>query len=346
MHARQRILGSGALLVSALSSTVSAQPACAPGAPQVIIYHAGSLTAAFSQVEKLFTAQTGICVVDVAAGSVDAARRVTAGKEPCDIYASADAEDIDVLLKPGRHADYNISFAQGAMVLAYNTASRNASTIAAPNIAFNPPAQIPPVVDDWHAQLTQAGVLIGGSNPFLDPSGYRSDLMFQLAERRYQVPNLYNTLVGHYTLTRTGDVLGKNFDYQFTYEHSAYAAYLANPQTYRYASLPPEIGLSDPELNRRYRQASIEIPGLHAEHSQPFVRLPATRVVWGLTILKTAPNEANAVKFLQTLFSEDGRKIQQSTGPMPIVPPVVSHSDFRDLQPGLRGLVRPVRDEH
>jgi molybdate/tungstate transport system substrate-binding protein len=346
MHIRQGLLHSGALFLAAVSGTAAAQSACPAGAPQVIVYHAGSLTAAFSQVEKLFTAQTGICVVDVAAGSVDAARRVTAGKEACDVYASADAEDIDVLLKPAGYADYNISFAQGAMVLAYSTASRNASTIAEPGVAFNPPAQVPPVAGDWYGQLTQTGVLIGGSNPFLDPSGYRADLMFQLAERRYQVPNLYDTLLGHYTLTRTGDVLGKNFDYQFTYEHSAYAAYLANPQSYRYASLPPEIGLSDPELNRRYRQASIEIPGLHAEHSQPFVRVPATRVVWGLTILKAAPNEANAVKFLQTLFSDEGRKIQQATGPMPIVPPVVSDSDFRDLQPGLRGLVRPVRDEH
>ena len=50
---------------------------------------------AFSKVEKLFTQQTGVCVVDVSAGSVDLARRVTAGKEACDIYASADYKDIE-----------------------------------------------------------------------------------------------------------------------------------------------------------------------------------------------------------------------------------------------------------
>jgi ABC-type molybdate transport system substrate-binding protein len=122
--------------------------------------------------------------VDVAAGSVDAARRVTAGLEPCDIYASADDKDIDVLLKPAGYADYTISFARGAMVLADSTASKNAATIVAPNVAFNPPAQIPPVADDWYTQLTQTGLALGGSNPFLDPSGYRSDLIFQLAEPR------------------------------------------------------------------------------------------------------------------------------------------------------------------
>ena len=346
MRIDRNLLGTcTAALIASLSGAAQAQSTCAPGAPQVIVYHAGSLSAAFTQVEKLFTANTGICVVDAAAGSVDAARRVTAGREPCDIYASADDKDIDVLLKPAGYADYTITFAQGAMVLAYNTASKNAATIVAPNVAFNPPAQVPPVADDWYSQLTQAGVAIGGSNPFLDPSGYRADLMFQLAERRYGVPNLYDTFLSHYTLTRTGDVLGKNFDYQFTYQHSAYAAYLASPSGYRYARLPDEIGLSNPALNRYYEQSSIVIPGLHARHSAPLARVPASRVEWGLTILNDAPNKANAIKFLQLLFSSEGVAIQQATGPEPIVPPVVSHGDYRDLPAALRLLVRPAHRE-
>jgi molybdate/tungstate transport system substrate-binding protein len=343
----RKVLGyCAAATVMVGAGSVQAQTACAPGTSQVIIYHAGSLTAGFSQVEKLFTQRTGICVVDAAAGSVDAARRVTAGREPCDIYASADDKDIDVLLKPAGYADYTITFAQGAMVLAYNVASKNATTIVAPNVAFNPPAQIPPVADDWYSQLAQTGVVIGGSNPFLDPSGYRADLIFQLAEDRYRVPNLYDTLLGHYTLTRTGDVLGKNFDYQFTYQHSAYAAYLANPSGYRYARLPDEIGMSNPDLNRHYEQTSIVVPGLHTRHAAPLVRIPASRVEWGLTILKDAPNKANAVKFLELLFSAEGVAIQQSTGPEPITPPVVSRSDYRDLPPALRALVRPIRGDH
>jgi len=82
---RQLTVYALALGVLSLAGPASAQTTCAPGSQQLIIYHAGSLTAAFSPVEKLFTQQTGICVVDVAAGSVDAARRVTAGQEPCDI---------------------------------------------------------------------------------------------------------------------------------------------------------------------------------------------------------------------------------------------------------------------
>ena len=78
--------------VGVMSLAASANAVCVPGAPQLIIYHAGSLSAAFAAAEQLFTQQTGVCVTDVAAGSVDAARRITTGQEPCDIFASADFE--------------------------------------------------------------------------------------------------------------------------------------------------------------------------------------------------------------------------------------------------------------
>jgi len=82
------------------------------------------------------------------------------------------------------------------------------------------------------------------------------------------------------------------------------------------------------------------------KHSAPAVRVPASRVVWGLTIMKNAPNEANAIKFLKLLFSGQGTAIQQSTGPEPIAPPVVSREDYRELPSALRALVRPVHTTH
>jgi ABC-type molybdate transport system substrate-binding protein len=50
--------------VGVMSLAASANAACAPGTPQLIIYHAGSLSAAFAAVEQLFTQQTGVCVTD------------------------------------------------------------------------------------------------------------------------------------------------------------------------------------------------------------------------------------------------------------------------------------------
>lgn len=137
MRSLKRRLMIPVFAVGLSSLAASAHAACSPSAPQLIIYHAGSLTAAFSAVENLFTQQTGVCVIDVAAGSVDAARRITTGQERCDIFASADFKDIDLLLKPAGFADYDILFAQGGMVLAYTTNSKNPATIAASGTAFN-----------------------------------------------------------------------------------------------------------------------------------------------------------------------------------------------------------------
>jgi len=344
-----RWLTQGVVLLGAmsLSGLAVAQSSCPPGSQQLVIYHAGSLTAAFTPVEKLLTQKTGICVIDVAAGSVDAARRVTAGQEPCDIYASADYEVIDLFLKPARYADFNILFAKGAMVLAYTTASKNAALIASPDSPFAPPMSIPDAANDWYTQVLSAGVTVGGSHPFLDPSGYRADMIFQLTQEHYRVANLYDLLLDHYSINKASDALGKTYDYQFIYEHSALAAYNADPtKTYRYVRLPDDIGLSDPTQNRHYEEATVTMPGLGVRHTDSTVQIPATRVVWGLTILRTAPNPANAVKFLELLFGDQGVALQTAVGPAPISPPIASRSDYEQLPGDLKTLVRVRNRDH
>ncbi len=318
---------------------------CPAGVSQLIVYHAGSLTTAFKALEQRFTADTGVCVVDVAGGSVDTARQVTAGKAPCDIFASADDQVIELLLKPGGYADYSIRFAEGAMVLAYTTSSRNAATIARSGAAFAPPDIVPDAAADWHVQIAKPGVVVGGSHPFLDPSGYRADMIFQLAEAHYQVPGLYNALLARYAINKPSDVLGKTYDYQLIYEHSAAAAAKADATgTYRYARLPDAVALSAGAMDARYGARGTTIPGLQLDGKSQTVRVPASRVTWGLTILSTAPHGDNAVHFLQWMFSSEGAALQRAAGPTPINPPETSADDYRRLPPVLRAVVR-VRPE-
>ncbi len=316
-----------------------AQSDCASNPNSLIIYHAGSLSAAFTAVEKLFTQQTGACITDVAAGSLDAARRVSVGQEPADIFAAADYLDISLLLQPAGLANYTIAFAKGGMVLAYTTDSRNANTIAGLDAPSSPPNSVPKAAADWYEQLVQPGVVIGGSNPFLDPSGYRADMIFQLATLCYQMPALYNTFLEHYTITRPTDALGTSYDYQFTYERSAFAAYQANPSASRYVKLSPAVSLARTRQDMRYSQAVTVVPGLGVPDGAPKVAIPATRVTWGLTILRTAPNYANAVRFLQLLFSPQGVALQSAPGPAPLSPPVVSAADYAQVPAELQPLV-------
>ncbi len=155
-HAMTKLsFGCLALLALGAGQPARAQSSCAPGQPSLVIYHAGSLSAAFSAVEKLFTQQTGTCVTDVAAGSLDAARRVSVGAEPADIFAAADYLDIKLFLQPAGLADYTIAFAEGGMVLAYSVDSRNADTIAGLNGAFRPPGAVPNAAADWYSAHSQ-----------------------------------------------------------------------------------------------------------------------------------------------------------------------------------------------
>jgi ABC-type molybdate transport system substrate-binding protein len=90
-----RALLAALLLTSLITPVAGAQTNCvATSGQQLIVYHAGSLSAAFTPVEQAFTCQTGIQVQDLTGGSVDLLRQVTAGGKPADIVATADYVDI------------------------------------------------------------------------------------------------------------------------------------------------------------------------------------------------------------------------------------------------------------
>ena len=337
---------------TAMGQTQTQQtPTCVPPSAQrqLILYHAGSLSRAFKPLLAAFTCQTGIQVTDKAMGSIDAARQITAGGHACDLYASADYSDIDLFMKPAGYADFNIVFARGRMVLAYSSASvaeKKLPPVAEANsVPFDPPTSIPKAAPNWYQILTTPGVAIGGGNPFLDPGAYRSYLIFQLAQDYYQVPNLYNNLMEHLVIPGQNHsvppvpALGRRFDFQLIYEHSARAMAATNPD-FRYVDLPDEINLSDPARNEYYRHSVIVLPGLGTPRSAKTIAIPGTRVAWGITLLKDAPNRENAIKFLQLLLSPAGAAALKDNGPAPIIPPLVSQKDLHRLPQSLRPLVK------
>jgi molybdate/tungstate transport system substrate-binding protein len=325
----------------------------------VIIYHAGSLSNALGPVEKAFVCQTGIQVIDCRGGSLDLAKQVTAGGYAADIYAPADHLDIELFLKPAGYADYNILIARGKMVLAYTTDSIGADKIAGSG-TFSPPSSgfvenstVPDAAANWYSILTQPGVVVGGGHPYLDPGAYRAPLMFQLAENFYKVPNLYNDLLEHHLVSpatppvtsppappsRVPYVLGTQYDYSLTYEHSAEATAKTNNK-YRYVNLPDDINLGNSEKNDFYRRSVIVVPGLRVPRADPLVKIPGARLMWGATVLETAPNEANAIRFLEFLLGPTGEAALNATGPAPINPALVSNRDYGKLPHSLRPLVK------
>ena len=165
----------------------------------------------------------------------------------CDVIAPADHLVIETMLKPARLADYTILFASGRMVLAYVATDPKSSALQVSGL-FNPPTSVPEVSGRWYDVLTAPGVRISGAHPFMDPGGYRTHMIFELAQAYYKVPGLYNALLQHYQVnvadpSETAPALGKDFNFQFTYEHNATNA-AKRDASYRYARLPEEIDLS------------------------------------------------------------------------------------------------------
>ena len=285
------------------------------------VCHAGSLQAAVAEVEKAFTAEhPTVTIDDVSGGSVTLARRLATGAQACDVYASADYLDIDLMLKPAGVADYSIVFARGRMVLAYVASDPNAQGVSA---------------DNWHQKLLAPGVRVAGAHPFLDPGGYRAHMILDLAERYYSMPGLYNALLEHYMTPAIG-TLGKDFSFQFTYEHSAAATAQRNPQ-YRYVRLSDRIDLSA-DTNSVYGQARVTIPGLGLPNASASVTIPATRASWGLTIPRKSAQTDDAIAFANVLLGPIGTAALKANGPAPLAPAVVSRRDFPNVPKTIKGV--------
>jgi molybdate/tungstate transport system substrate-binding protein len=334
-----------ALIGAALTLATNVVSISAQANGQLTLCHAGSLQSAFAQVEKAFAMQhPGVAVKKVSAGSVALAGRLAAGIQACDVYAAADYNDIDLLLKPIGLADYTIVFAKGRMVLAYLATDPLTQGIAAAG-EFNPPAAIPNAAPDWYRVLLNPGVRLAGSHPFLDPAGYRAHMMLQLTQRFYNVPDLSHLLLEHYTIlpsvggpAASGPALGSDYNFQFIYDHSAGAAAKSNA-SYRYVALPDHIDLSTTRNDSYYRQATVTVPGIGPGRINLSVAIPATRVAWGLTIVKNNPNAANAVAFVKLVLGEAGTAALSDVGPAPISPAAVTSGDYTRLPPALQSLV-------
>ncbi len=335
------------LTLSFATCALAQAPKCAPQSNrELIIYRAGSLTRAFTPLIQKFTCETGIQVKDSPMGSVDAGRQITAGGQAADLYAPADYLDIDLFMKPAGYAEFNIVFARGRMVLAYSASGLAAKRLPPVADPVSPPFNaashsIPKAAAKWYETLAMPGVAISGGNPFLDPGAYRGPMIFQLAEAYYKVPNLYNNLLERVVIPgqNSGATLGKEFDFQLTYEHNAHATAVANPD-YRYVDLPSEVNLSDPAKDAYYKEhAVVVLPGLGTPRSARSIAVPGASVAWGITLMKDAPNKDNAIQFLKMLLSPVGTALLKENGPEPISPALVSPADLRRIPESLRSVV-------
>jgi len=285
---------------------------------KVILFHAGSLSVPFEAMEKAFEAKhPTMDLLREGSGSQQAARKVTDLKKPCDILGSADYKVIDKLLIPD-FADWNIRFAANQLVLCYTEKSKYAAEVNK---------------DNWHEILQKKGVVWGHSDPNLDPCGYRTLMVLQLAEKYYRKPGLYDAIMANrpkenirpkavelVSLLQTG-----NMDYAWEYLSVALQHGL------KYLALPDEINLGNYRFDDFYAQAVVKVTG---KKPGTFMEIRGGSCTYGVTLIKSAPNREAAVAFLSYMLSpEGGLKILKKLGQPPFIPSRVPTAAMKEKLP-------------
>jgi molybdate/tungstate transport system substrate-binding protein len=254
--------------------------------------NAASMTKPLTIVLDSFAARTGIHYQIEPGASLEVARRVAElGRRP-DVIALADPEVFPNLLMP-RYTTWYAVFGRNRIVLAYTDTSKFSHQITAAN---------------WVSIIQRPGVQVGRADPNTDPSGYRTLLTFQLAERYYRKPGLAAALLAaapqrnvrpreadQVALLQSGDL-----DYIWTYQN------LADQSQLKTVALPPEIDLGTPADSAIYSTASTRVVGKTLGDT---ITVHGAPILFAVTVPAVAPHQALGAQFAAFLVSADGQRI-------------------------------------
>jgi molybdate/tungstate transport system substrate-binding protein len=222
--------------------------------------------------------------------SLELARRITDLHRVPDVIALADQEVFPQLLVP-RATSWYVRFARNRMVLAYADRSKGAAQLTAAN---------------WHRVLLRPDVRVGRSDPRLAPVGYRTLLLYRLAESYYRQPGLAARLEARTppTLFRANAselvalLQAGELDYILDYES------LARANRLRFVRLPPEIDLGDPARSREYARASVRVA--RRTDTTTYVGSP---IVYAVSVPRAAPHPGAGARFVAYLLSPAGQAV-------------------------------------
>ncbi|MCL4441882.1 MAG: extracellular solute-binding protein [Firmicutes bacterium] len=264
------------------------------------ILHAGALRKPVVECAKLLQeARPELDIQLESHGSRACARQVREGKV-VDILALADPMLFEELLGP-EYVDRYFIFANDQIVLAYHEFSRGSGDITAQN---------------WFDILLKDEVTFGRSNENLDPCGYRTLMVWQLAEQYYGRPGLFGQLdqrcrgdlIYPKSYDLASDVLVGKLDYAFVY------LCVTNQFGLRYLTLPEKINLSNPTYADFYSQATVSLQG---KNSGEMITISGAPIEFAIAIPKNAENPAVAKDFLDLMLSHRGRQFLEDCGLIP-----------------------------
>ena len=285
----------GVVVMSSLASVPHPRRAAAAPSDALLVMNAASITLPVRAMLDSFAARTGTKYELQPGASLEIARRLTDLHQTPDVVLLADPEVYPKLLMP-RYAQWYAVFARNRIVLAYTSASRGADRITAEN---------------WRTVIQAPGVEVGRADPNTDPSGYRTLLTMQLAERHYRVPGLYGRLLAaapeRNVRPREADQIAlleaHELDYIWTYEN------LAQNDGLKFVKLPDDVDLGDPADSAVYSRVTTRVRGAHPGDT---VTMRGAPILFGLTIPTTVEHRALAERFVDYVLSPAGQRVMRA----------------------------------
>ncbi|MGQ0714302.1 MAG: extracellular solute-binding protein [Gemmatimonadaceae bacterium] len=257
-----------------------------------MLYNAAAIARPMRVVFDSFAAKTGARYEQETASSLELARKVVElGGQP-DVLVLADPDIFPQLLEPAV-TTWHVLFARNRIVLAYTPRSRGANEINSTN---------------WFRVLERPGVEVGRSDPHTDPSGYRTLLVWQLAERHDREPGLYARMLraapARNARPREADQVALlsvgEYDYTWTYQN------LADQAGFQYVKLPDVVDLANPADSAIYSTASVRVQGRTPRDSVTFRGRP---ILFAVSIPGSAPHRRLVAGFVAFPLSPDGARI-------------------------------------
>ncbi len=301
------LLSSLLLLLSACGgstgTTASTTPTSAPTNKGVVsVLYAGSLVNIMEHsIQPAFTQSTGYTFQGEGKGSTALANEIKGHLRTPDIFISADPNVNKTLMGTanGNYVSWYLTMAQTQLVIGYNPQSRFAADFQA---AANG-------TKTWYQVLEETGVRLGRTDPELDPKGYSTLFLFQLAEQYYKQPGLEQKILGsdenssqvfpeEELVARLG---AGQLDAGIFYLNEAKQAKLP------YISLPAQINLGDPTQASAYATAHWTDPKTGKVHK-------GAPIIYTITIPSTSKDMAGAIAFVNFMLSSQGQALLQANG--------------------------------
>lgn len=277
MTRRTLLATGGALGVGALAGCTGAS-----GQAAVTVLSAGSLSVLFNEtVGPAFEQGTDDRYRGEFHGSNAVMRMVLDGQKHPDVVVSADAQLLREKLQTGADpvTDWDVVFASNEVGITYAPETEIGERLNAG--------------EPWYEVLREADAEIARSDPDLDPLGYRTVMLFELAESYYDEPGLREDLAANLRIDPSESHMLAAVE---TGKRAAAVTYknMAIDHELEFISIPDELNFSNPTHGDRYASVTYTTDEGHT--------IAGTPVLYTATVPNGADNPTAGKRFLRFLL--------------------------------------------